>query len=134
VFKLPLGALERSTGEQIGDEIGEFIEVEVGDDGWAVGEFLRVHVLLDISKAIMRGITLHFGENMLPKWCPFEYEFLPDFCFTCGIIATMIELALLSWEKERSSSMGSGGKQQFQGRFMRVGYSAILKIGEVEVG
>jgi hypothetical protein len=41
---------------------------------------------LDIRKPLMRGVTIHIGENMLPKWCPFEYEYLPDFCFTCGII------------------------------------------------
>jgi hypothetical protein len=105
VFKLPLGAMERSTGEQIGDEIGEFIEVEVGDDGRAVGEFLRIHVRLDISKPIMRGITLHVGENMLPKWCPFEYEFLPDFCFTCGIIGHC--------DRACSIKLGRGEKQQF---------------------
>jgi hypothetical protein len=104
VFKLPLGAMERSTGEQIGDEIGEFIEVEVSDNGWAVDEFLWVHVHLDISKPIMRGITLHFGESMLPKWCPFEYEFLPDFRFTYGIIG--------HYDRTCSIKLGRGEKQQ----------------------
>jgi hypothetical protein len=78
--------MSRENGELIGDEVGEFLEVEVGEDGMAVGEFLRIRVRIDIGKPLMRGKMLEMGENMLPKWCPFEYEFLPDFCYTCGRI------------------------------------------------
>jgi hypothetical protein len=84
VFKMPLGSMSRENGELIGDEVGEFLEVAVGEDGMAVGEFMRVRVRIDIRKPLMRGIMLELGENMMPKWCPFEYEFLPDFCYICG--------------------------------------------------
>jgi hypothetical protein len=67
VFKIPLGSMDGLTGEMIGDEIGEFIEVEVGEDGLAVGEYLRIKIRMDIRKPIMRGITLQFGDNMLPR-------------------------------------------------------------------
>jgi hypothetical protein len=93
------------TAEMIGDEIGEFIEVEVGDDGLAVGEYLRIKICMDIRKPIMRGITLQFGDNMLPRWCPFEYEFLPDFCHTCGIIG--------HGHRSCSIKRGKGENQQF---------------------
>jgi len=26
------------------------------------------------------------GKEEKPLWCPVEYEFLPDFCYTCSII------------------------------------------------
>lgn len=26
------------------------------------------------------------GKEERPLWCPVEYEFPPDFCYTCGII------------------------------------------------
>ncbi|CAM0904037.1 unnamed protein product [Alopecurus aequalis] len=86
VFKLPLGMMKRITGEHIRDEIGDYMEVEVGEDGMVVGEYLRVRIRMDIRKPIMRGITIHVGEKMLSKWFPYEYEYLPDFCFSCGII------------------------------------------------
>jgi hypothetical protein len=36
----------------------------------------------------MRGVTLDLGESEEEKklWCPLSYEFLLDFCYTCGLI------------------------------------------------
>jgi hypothetical protein len=39
------------------------------------------------------------------KWCPFTYEYLPDFCFTCGIIGHT--------DKECSFRLGKGDKQLY---------------------
>jgi hypothetical protein len=44
IFKLPLGKMNWATGEQLGDVIGEYMEVDVDEDGLAVGEFLQVRV------------------------------------------------------------------------------------------
>jgi hypothetical protein len=52
---------------------------------------------------------------MLPKWCPFEYEFLPDSCFTCGIIGHC--------DRSCSIKLGRGEKQQF-GKWLK---AAILR-------
>jgi len=41
---------------------------------------------LDVRKPLMRGVTVCVGKEEKPLWCPVEYEFLPDFCYTCGII------------------------------------------------
>jgi hypothetical protein len=61
---------------------------EVDDDERAVGRYLRVKVKLDITKPLMRGVTVFVGENEdKPLWCSVEYEFLlPDFCYICGLI------------------------------------------------
>jgi hypothetical protein len=42
VFKLPLGDMDRDTGELIGNQIGDFIEMDGLVDGMAVGPFLRI--------------------------------------------------------------------------------------------
>jgi hypothetical protein len=39
VFKLPLGWMNKENGEEIGDMIGESVDVEVGEDGNTVGEY-----------------------------------------------------------------------------------------------
>jgi hypothetical protein len=84
--KLPLGSMSKEVGELIGDEIGEFIEADVGDDGMATGSVLRVKIKLDIRKPLMRGVTVQAEEGGLDWWCPVMYEYLPDFCYVYGII------------------------------------------------
>jgi len=57
-----------------------------GDDDMVLGHFLRIKIRLDIRCPLMRGVTVCVGDEEKPLWCPLEYEFLPDFCYTCGII------------------------------------------------
>jgi hypothetical protein len=52
VLKLPLGRMNRDTGEAIGDEVGEFIQVDVREDDMAIGEYLRVKVKLNIKEPL----------------------------------------------------------------------------------
>ncbi|CAN6268705.1 unnamed protein product [Urochloa humidicola] len=86
VEKLPLGMMDRVTGEAIGDTVGEFLEVDLEERHSDVGYFLRIKVRIDIRKPLMRGVMVSPGEGMADKWCPLVYEFLPDFCYVCGII------------------------------------------------
>ena len=45
------------------------------------------------------------------RWCPFTYEFLPDFCFTCGRMGHVGRACTIK--------LKSGEKQQY-GRWMKV--------------
>ncbi|KAK1694057.1 hypothetical protein QYE76_010754 [Lolium multiflorum] len=56
VMKLPLGWMNRDTGLELGNMVGEGIDVEVGEDGNAAGEFLRIKVRIKITEPLMRGI------------------------------------------------------------------------------
>jgi hypothetical protein len=53
---------------------------------------------------------IEVGDEVEGKWCPFEYEFLPEFCYTCGIIGHD--------DKACSIKLGRSEKQQF-GRWLR---------------
>lgn len=87
VRKLPFGMMNKAVGEAIGSEIGSFISMDLDEDGTTLGRYLRIKVRLDIRKPLMRGVTVFLGEKEdKPAWCPVEYEFLPDFCYTCGLI------------------------------------------------
>lgn len=81
VFKLPLGMMDRITGEATGDSVGEFMDVDLDDRHSDVGYFLRIKVRLDITKPLMRGTMVNVGDGKKEKWCPMVYEFLPDFCY-----------------------------------------------------
>jgi len=99
VSNLPLGMLDEETGAILGDKIGMFREVDVGDDGLAVGKVLRIKVVIDICKPLMRGIMVKVGSEEKDKWCPFAYEFLPDFCYTCGCIGLVDKQCEIRLEK-----------------------------------
>lgn len=86
VANIPLGAMTWETGERIGRQVGDFQEVDVDEDGQAVGQYLRVKVRIKVDEVLMRGSLVTVIEGEPARWCPFTYEFLPDFCFTCGRI------------------------------------------------
>ncbi|CAN6246699.1 unnamed protein product [Urochloa humidicola] len=105
VMKLLLGMMNKATGEAIGEEIGTFMAMDMDEDGTVMGRYLRVKVKLDIRKPLMRGVTVFAGEEEKPLWCPLEYEFLPDFCYTCGLIGHTDKVCGVQLEK--------GAVQQF---------------------
>lgn len=90
VSNLPLGMMDDETGSLLGEKIGFFKEVDVGDDSLAVGRVLRIKVVLDTRKPLMCGIMIKVGEEEKDKWCPFAYEFLSDFCYVCAALVTLI--------------------------------------------
>lgn len=84
-MKMPLGMMNKRAREMIGELVKDVLEVDVDDKELAIGQFLRVKVRLDIRKPLMRGVTLDIGSKET-KWCPLVYEYLLDFCYTCGLI------------------------------------------------
>jgi hypothetical protein len=62
-MKMPFGMMNKATGKAIGSEVGEFMVMELEDDETVVRQFLRIKVRLDICKPLMRGVTLHGGDD-----------------------------------------------------------------------
>src|SRR5438132_7211447 len=60
--------------------------MEASEDDSIIGRVLRVKVRWDIRKPLMQGVTMLVGEEEKEKWCELAYEYLPDFCYTCGRI------------------------------------------------
>jgi hypothetical protein len=81
---LPLACMSREVGISIGSSVGAVEDVDVADDGVGWGEFLRVRIVLDLSKPLPRGRTIRVRDT--PVWVPFKYEKIPKFCFKCGVV------------------------------------------------
>jgi hypothetical protein len=111
-YGIPMGAMSKETGDLIGDRIGKTLDVDLDDSGDAMGEYMRIKVRIDITVPITRFIDLVIDDDdeedkdMLcermtvaedkevkenreeseVKTINFKYEYLPDFCYNCGII------------------------------------------------
>lgn len=78
--------MNRAAARAIGDDVGEFMEMETDGGDMAAGRILRLKIWLDIRKPLRRGIMADLGADKGERWCPISYEFLPNFCYICGLI------------------------------------------------
>ncbi|KAE8821176.1 retrotransposon protein [Hordeum vulgare] len=63
VFDLPLGGMNRDTGELIGEEVGKFMAADVGANGMAIGKYLRIKVRIRIDDPLRRGFIPDMGTG-----------------------------------------------------------------------
>jgi hypothetical protein len=107
IFNLPLERMNRDTCEAMGDIIGQYISVYVGEDGMAQGKYLRMKVRLQVSKPLMRGMLVQVGAEGKEKWCRFEYEYLHAFCWTCGIMGHVGKACSIKLKKGEVQQYGT---------------------------
>uniref|UniRef100_A0A803M2D0 CCHC-type domain-containing protein n=1 Tax=Chenopodium quinoa TaxID=63459 RepID=A0A803M2D0_CHEQI len=84
LIDMPFGMRSPKVARDIGDCIGECVEVDESDPlCWE--EYMRVKVVVDINKPLRRGMKIAV-ESGCTKWIGFKYERLGDFCYYCGRI------------------------------------------------
>lgn len=94
IHDLPLMGRNTYMGKEIGNSLGQTLEVNLDEGEVEWGEFLRVRVILDISKPLIRKKHIII-EDLEPMWVYFTYEKVPNFCNGRGIIGhTLKECAL----------------------------------------
>ena len=82
VFDIPLRFRNREVAEQICESVGTILLPDDAPDCDG-GSFIRVRVVIDISRPLCRGrlITLDDGKE---HWVSFKYERLTNLCYWCG--------------------------------------------------
>jgi hypothetical protein len=114
MFNLPLACMSKDMGMRIGSTMGDVEEVEVDEDGVGWGEYLRVRVVLDLTKPLSRGRFLHIRDKEV--WIDFKYEKIPRFCFKCGTVRHGGRGCIAP---EGRKALRNGGEAQF-GPWLRV--------------
>ena len=66
------------------DQVGVCIDVETDEHGCYMGKFIRIRVLIDISKPLHHGKRIRLGIDPSIYWVDFKYERLLEFIFICG--------------------------------------------------
>jgi hypothetical protein len=84
MYNLPLACMGSDIGKQIGATVGEVVEVDQNDGEVEWGEFLRVRIIIDLTKPLDRGRKINIRNKS--TWVKFKYEKLPNFCYHCGVV------------------------------------------------
>jgi hypothetical protein len=84
MYHLPLSCMSNDVGFSIGSSVGVVKEVDVAKDGVGWGEFLRVQIILDLSKPLHRGRTIRVQDKFI--WVSFKFEKIPKFCFKYRVV------------------------------------------------
>lgn len=80
VHDLPLNSMNLTVAKDIVLTVGKVINCEEDDEAYVGGNFMRVRVMVDITKPLCRGRKLGFS-NGEESWVNFKYEHLPNLCY-----------------------------------------------------
>lgn len=85
VADLPLDKRTKEFGEALGEWLGKVVRVDVEEDGFARGKYLRVRAKISVFEPLVRRFRLRSSqEDEEGTWYDFGYERIPHFCFECG--------------------------------------------------
>ncbi|KAL5827836.1 hypothetical protein ACOSQ3_019688 [Xanthoceras sorbifolium] len=90
LHNLPLACMSREVGLFLGGKIGSVLEVDPGSSGDCLGKFVRVRVVVDVSKPLRRGLRVSLGDPEEVCVVVLKYERLPNFCYFCGRVGHLI--------------------------------------------
>ncbi|KAL5568428.1 hypothetical protein UlMin_025003 [Ulmus minor] len=94
VHNVLLSCMNRDCAEIIGNRIGWFSEVAMGDKGVCWGRFLRIRIVVDISMPLKRLVKLCLKEGSTPDTLLLQFERLPIFCYRCGMLGHQVQECL----------------------------------------
>ena len=88
IYDLPLTFMNKSIGKKLADRIGEVVKVEVDEDGWGWGNFLRVRLKIDLEKPLTRVLKVDIRKGGVERkeFFKVKYEKMPRFCAVCGLL------------------------------------------------
>ena len=82
IHNLPFSYLSKEVAISIGETLGT-VAVPKDSSEMRGGNFMRVRVTVDITKALCRGRRVSWGSDS-DGWVSFKYERLPNICYRCG--------------------------------------------------
>ena len=85
IHGLPMCMLDSETAIELGETLGQVTPCKNSSE-LVGGDFLLVHVEIDVSKPLCRGRRIAPDDNE-EIWVSFKYEKLPNFCYWCGVIS-----------------------------------------------
>ena len=128
IFNLPLCGMIKDIGEVIGRGFGKCLEVTSDPLGRCIGSYMRIRVLIDISKPLRRGAKVRLGKDGDVVWVDVRYERLPDFCFICGCLGHVLRDCLTENLADSTGNQAYGVWLKASS-FLKSGFGAELSKG-----
>ncbi|KAK6160972.1 hypothetical protein DH2020_004353 [Rehmannia glutinosa] len=93
ILNLSLVCLKELCLQFVGRSLGEVLSVDID------GVIPRIRVMIDISKPLKMGLWVFLESVSKEFTIPIQFEKLPDFCFSCGMVGHRICECLSKPEK-----------------------------------
>ncbi|KAL5759944.1 hypothetical protein ACOSQ2_018782 [Xanthoceras sorbifolium] len=90
LHNLPVACMSRDMGHFLGEMIGTVVEIDPGSSGNCLGKFVRVRVLVDVSKPLKRILRVDVGDPNDVCIVMLKYERMPNFCYFCGRMGHLV--------------------------------------------
>ncbi|KAL5548427.1 hypothetical protein UlMin_003658 [Ulmus minor] len=85
LHNIPVFCMSKTVGSILGNMVGLVQEVECNQDELCLCTFIRVRVIIDISKPLKRILKVRLGTYKELVTILLRYEHLPELCFLCGL-------------------------------------------------
>jgi hypothetical protein len=89
IINLPFGYMNKKWGSAIAGHLcaeGSVAVVDCDATGRCWGNYLRARVEVDTDKPLLRGVTVFSQRRNMSEWYDVQYEQVPHYCFSCGIL------------------------------------------------
>ncbi|TXG73180.1 hypothetical protein EZV62_001759 [Acer yangbiense] len=90
IHDIPIMCMNRRTAKWLAEQIGAVVELPA-DSRECWGRFMRVKVLIDISRPLKRWLRLKLSKSDEIAVVGLKYERLPDFCYACGRVGHVLK-------------------------------------------
>lgn len=119
LYDVPISCMNETSLRLFAKQIGTLESVDASDED-SIGKFVRIKISINITKPLMRGITIRAKGKRL--WLPLKYESLPIYCLSCGTIGH---------EQKRCQSI-SRNLIKYDGCKLRASSKGRTKVGDRE--
>ncbi|KAK4421484.1 hypothetical protein Salat_2099000 [Sesamum alatum] len=97
IHSLSLGRISRNMAELIGNQIGQFRDIEFDSGGQFWGSSLWIRVGIDVTKPLRQVLKMHTSMGS-ESTITFIYERLPNYCYWCGCLGHILKFCACQYE------------------------------------
>lgn len=102
---MPLIRMSKDMAAHIGEKVGQVMDVDLGSSGLCLKPYLRVKVVVDLTKSLRRVARLVVNLDEAHITMLLAYEKLHNICMNCEIIGHLVrECSLIPPEVSMSQT------------------------------